>query len=138
MVAYDARVPVGSDRIENRGPLASAVRNSAKPGRTGPEAWVLQASADWSRSHLEDEPATVEAAVLAAFADTIGADMPAVVTTSAHRWRYALVEETCGAPCLYDPGRRLGYAGDGCLGPRIEAAHDSGLALADRLIADFA
>ncbi len=130
MVAYDARVPIGSDRIVDRGPLASAVRNSAKPGRTGPEAWVLQASADWSRSHLEDEPARVEAAILAAFADTVGADMPVVVTTSAHRWRYAKSgAQQRGAVWLAD--RRLGTCGDWLLASRVEAAWLSGRMLAD-------
>ncbi len=90
-----------------------------------------------ARAHLEESPEAVRATLLAVLAEQFG------VTASpdearAHRWRYAAVEGTCGAPCLYDPGRRLGYAGDGCLGPRIEAAHDSGLALAERLLADLA
>ena len=30
-----------------RGDIAWAARNSAKPGRSGPEAWVVQAGPDW-------------------------------------------------------------------------------------------
>lgn len=55
----------------------------------------------------------------------------------AHRWRFAQVETALGRPCQYDPALRLGAAGDWCLGPRIEAAHDSGLALAQAILGDL-
>jgi predicted NAD/FAD-dependent oxidoreductase len=119
------------------GPIAALFREGVKPGRPAmPPAYTVHATPGWSRAHLEETPEAVEAALLAAVGDLSGG-VVAPIRARAHRWRYALVEETCGAPCLYDPDRRLGYAGDGCLGPRIEAAYDSGLALADRLIADF-
>lgn len=120
------------------GPIAALFREDTKPGRPGsPSRLTVHAAAEWSRAHLDASPEAVRTALLGALADRFG------VTASpdearAHRWRYAAVETTCEAPCLYDPGRRLGYAGDGCLGPRIEAAYDSGLALAERLLADLA
>lgn len=139
MLACARDLPVPGDVLRPAaGPVAALFREDAKPGRpTAPAAYTVHATADWSRTHLEETPEVVRDALLAAVGDLFGGPIP-VVQARAHRWRYALVEDTCGAPCLYDPGRRLGYAGDGCLGPRIEAAHDSGLALADRLIADFA
>jgi renalase len=48
-----------------------------------------------------------------------------------------MVETALGEPCLYDPAQRLGAAGDWCLGPRIEAAFDSGRALGERIVADL-
>lgn len=129
MVALAARVSIDQDRLADFGILGSAVRNSAKPGRTGPEAWVLQASADWSRAHLEDAPDVVERILLAAFADRIGADMPAVVATSVHRWRYAKAAAVNrGAYWNADLG--LGACGDWLLRPRVEAAWLSGQQLA--------
>jgi renalase len=53
----------------------------------------------------------------------------------AHRWRYALVETPLGQACLWDDAARLGVCGDWCLGGRIEAAHDSGTALARAVLA---
>ncbi|MGH1591618.1 hypothetical protein ACRBEV_28625 [Methylobacterium phyllosphaerae] len=55
----------------------------------------------------------------------------------AHRWRYAQVETALQLPCLYDPALRVGAAGDWCLGARIEAAYDSGQALARALLDDL-
>lgn len=68
MAAYDVRVPIRRDRLTDFDIIGSAVRNSAKPARTGPEAWVIQANADWSRAPLEDDPATVQRALLVTFA----------------------------------------------------------------------
>lgn len=120
------------------GPIAALFREETKPGRPGsPARLTVHAAAEWSRAHLEESPEAVRTALLAALAEQFGVRV-APEAARAHRWRYAAVETSCGAPCLYDPGRRLGYAGDGCLGARIEAAYDSGLALAERLLADLA
>lgn len=129
MAAFGDRVPVGPDRLTDHGIITSAVRNSAKPGRAGPEAWVLQATADWSREHLEDDPASVEAALLEAFVADVGAAMPAKIASSVHRWRYAR-SGALGRGALWFADRRLGICGDWLLGPRIEAAWLSGQALA--------
>jgi len=129
MAAFDGPVPINRDRLTDLGIIGSAVRNSAKPARTGPEAWVLQASADWSRAHLEDAPDTVQRALLAAFADHIGAGSTAVIATSVHRWRYAKVE-ALNHGAIWNADIRLGGCGDWLLGPRIEAAWHSGQQLA--------
>ncbi len=134
MAAFAGRVPIDRDRHTDIGIIGSAVRNSAKPGRSGPEAWVLQASADWSRAHLEDDRDVVERTLLAAFAQHIGVALPPVLATSVHRWRYAkaAVPERGASDdgAFWNADLRLGAAGDWFLGPRIEAAWRSGQRLA--------
>jgi predicted NAD/FAD-dependent oxidoreductase len=130
MAAFDDRVPVEGDRLTDLGVIASAVRNSAKPGRTGPEAWVLQATADWSHAHIENDPDLVMQTLLAAFADHIGTALPATIATGAHRWRYAKVA-ALDHGAVWNPAIRLGACGDWLLGARIEAAWLSGQRLAD-------
>lgn len=130
MAAFDGPVPIDRDRLTDLGIIGSAVRNSAKPARTGPEAWVLQASADWSRAHLEDDPDTVQRALLATFAAQNGAGSPAVIATSIHRWRYARVDALNNG-AIWNADIRLGACGDWLLGPRIEAAWLSGQHLAE-------
>ena len=131
MAAFDGSVPTARDRLTNLGIIGSAVRNSAKPTRTGPEAWVLQANANWSRAHLEDEPNAIEQALLAAFADHIGAAPPPVIATSVHRWRYAKTH-ALDLGAYWNADIRLGACGDWLLGPRIEAAW-----LSERRLAAF-
>ena len=138
MAAYEGPVPIDRDRLVEVGIIGSAVRNSAKPGRAGPEAWVLQASAEWSRAHLEDAPDVVERALLAAFANHVDAGghvdatMPAVVATGVHRWRYAKAGALRDG-AFWNADIKLGACGDWLLGSRIEAAWLSGRQLAERV-----
>jgi len=129
MAAYDRRLPISADRLTDRGIIASAVRNSSKPGRAAAEAWVLQATAAWSTEHIEDDPASVEGALIAAFAKDSGVDLPSPVATSAHRWRYAK-SGRLGQDALWDGAGRLGVCGDWLPGSRVEAAWLSGRRLA--------
>jgi predicted NAD/FAD-dependent oxidoreductase len=54
---------------------------------------------------------------------------------AAHRWRYALVQNPLGEPCLWDQKTNLGLCGDWCIAPRLEAAFLSGRALAQIILA---
>lgn len=137
MVAFDT-VP---DAVPNilRGnpadPLALIARNSSKPGRTG-ETFVLHASPTWSRERLEDDKETVAADMLAAMRHAVHphAILPEPVQCVAHRWRHALTETPLGAPFIANDDSTLMACGDWCIGGRIEAAHQSGLALARHIL----
>ncbi len=116
--------------------IAWVARGSSKPGRSaGPETAIAHASPAWSRAHLEQPADTVAALLmdrLRQLAGPVAAD-----EAVAHRWRYALVEQAAGLPCLWDGTALLGACGDWCLGGRVEAAFDSGRALAARVMADL-
>ncbi|MBK1661575.1 hypothetical protein CKO45_25540 [Paracraurococcus ruber] len=139
MAAFAARLPL-PDSLRpalgspDGGAIGWAARDNSKPGRPAAECWVVQGSPAWSRAHLEQTPAEVMPALLAALGALAGTDLPAPIHAAAHRWRYSLVEAPLGRPCLHDPGLRLGLAGDWCLAGRAEAAFESGLALADALL----
>jgi len=131
MAAFDGRVAC-DDIVRDAGAIGWAARNSAKPGRSGPESWVVQASPAWSRDHLEDDPDLVVTALLASFAAVIGQPLPLALATAAHRWRYAR-SGSADAPCLWDAAARLGVCGDWLIGARVEAAWQSGAALASAM-----
>jgi len=110
-------------------PFGWIARDSSRPGRPSlPECWVAHASPDWSRAHLERAAGEVLPLLRDAFAAATGiGETPSVAVV--HRWRYARVEVALGQPCLSSPDG-LAVCGDWCLGPRVEAAFDSGLAAA--------
>lgn len=119
-------------------PIAWIARDGTKPGRAaGRESLVVHASPGWSKAHLEDERPAVVAQLTAELRHVLGPSLPApeALAAHAHRWRYAQVEQAVGEPCLWSPDLRLGVAGDGCLGGRVEAAYLSGRALAERVLA---
>lgn len=137
MVAFDSRVIGVADIIRGgrEDPLALIARNSSKPGRSG-ETFVLHASPEWSRERLEDDKQAVAADLLAAMRHAAGPDvlLPEPVHLVAHRWRYALTETPLDAPFIANEDNTLMACGDWCIGGRIEAAHQSGLALAQRIL----
>ncbi len=117
--------------IRQAGDIEWAARNNAKPGRTGPEAWVVQMSAARSAAWLEFPSEQVAALLLAALAEAAGGPIPEPVASTAHRWRFALSAGT-GDGALWNPQIRLGVCGDWLLGPRVECAWLSGRMLAER------
>ncbi len=116
--------------------LAWAARDSSKPGRPEGERWVVHATAEWSRSHLEADPEEVASALTSALA-RYAADAVPCRRPAAHRWRFALVTvgATAGTAAPADPAVGLVLAGDGVAGiPRLEAAWQSGIAAAARVL----
>ena len=132
MAAFGERLPA-PDILRESGPIGWAARNSAKPGRTGPEAWVVQAGPDWSRVNMEREPTEIVPLLLKALADRLGKTLPPCLSATVHRWRYARAGAE-GSGALWDAELRLGLCGDWLLGPRVEAAWLSGRRLAAAII----
>ena len=132
MAGYTAAVPGPAVLRPADSPLGWAARETSRPGGNGAEAWTLHATPAWSRANLEASPAEVTAALTAAFSALTGA--PAAESAIAHRWRHALVETPLGQPCLWDAASGLGLCGDWCLDRRVEAAFDSGQALANAVL----
>jgi predicted NAD/FAD-dependent oxidoreductase len=129
MAAFAGPLAVVPDVLKTEGPVSWAARNSAKLGRTGPEAWVVQASPQWSRERLEDEAVAVASDLLELFFEATGAPATPPLHLAAHRWRYAR-SGNATADRLWDERLQLGACGDWLIGPRAESAWLSGRRLA--------
>lgn len=116
------------------GPISWAARNNSKPGRPSEnETWVIQASPQWSTEYLECEKEEIKPRLIPLMCELFGMSHVELSYADAHRWRYARVMRAAGVPFLADETGTLFYAGDGCLGPRVECAFESGLAAAEAL-----
>jgi predicted NAD/FAD-dependent oxidoreductase len=104
-------------------------RENSKPGRPLIERWTVQASAQWSKEHLEDHSSRVQSKLLKAFAEVTGI-LAEPSFANVHRWRYAQTQEPLGKSYLWDKQSGIGLCGDWCLGHRVENAFVSGLELA--------
>ena len=129
MLAFPDAVAVAQDCWRSEDIIGWAARNSAKPGRAGPESWIMQAGPDWSRRHVEAAPEWVAATLKGALSQMLGVSLPPIIGESCHRWRFARSGAE-GSGALFDRDRRLGLCGDWLIGPRVEAAWLSGVALA--------
>lgn len=129
----------------NQGPLSWIAFNSHKPERTGPPTWLLHASAQWSKEHLEKDPQWVQAQMLKAFEQWVlldkGLEMDSIAnnpfhlkTTSLtlHRWKYANLDNMVAIPNAYawDPELQIGLCGDWLNGGKVQGAWLSGHQLA--------
>lgn len=132
MFVFDRPLDDVAPVIRNQGEIAWATRNSAKPGRCGPEAWVIQANACWTNTWLEAPQEQVSAMLLAALAEQTGRPIQEPIAAASHRWRYALSAGT-GDGALWNHDLGLGACGDWLLGPRVECAWLSGRMMADRI-----
>jgi renalase len=108
-------------------PLGWIARNGSKPKRERTEAWVLQATREWSAAHTDDRPDAVGPFLLGAFADLIRAGLPRPFFLAAHRWREAGADPPLSVGALHDRELGLTICGDWCAGSRIEDAFLSGL-----------
>jgi predicted NAD/FAD-dependent oxidoreductase len=134
MAAFDHRLPLDWDgAFVEDAPLAWVMRDGSKPGRPPGECWVLHASPDWTREHLEQDKSFIPAPLLDVFAQVTGLTTRPV-HAEAHRWRYALPEEPLTLPFLLDEAAGLAACGDWCGGPRVEGAWLSGHLLGRTLV----
>lgn len=135
-------------------PLAAVVDCSALPHMSASDTpaaapppgvrWVLHATADWSRAHVEATPAEATTALLQALSAAAGRPLPPPVHAVAHRWRYAQVAVPAAAPFGWDAALRLGSCGDAWQGAAVpagapsadgvERAWLSGVGLADAVL----
>ncbi len=132
MFAFRDRLPTDRSIIRDAGALAWAARNNEKPGRSGPESWVVQADPAWSTTHLEADPVDIANRMLAALSSALDMDLPDPFLRAAHRWRFARATGL-GKDSLWNPAIRIGACGDWLLGPRVEYAWLSGVSLARRI-----
>lgn len=134
MAAFAAPLPISDTVRSDTGPISWAARNSAKPGRSGAETWVIHASPARSRELIDLPKDEVAALLLADFFAATGAPPAAPVHCDAHRWLYAQPEARKGEGPLLDARLRIGIAGDWLHSPRVEGAWLSGRALAEAVL----
>lgn len=134
MLAFEQSLQVTEPIFRDDPVIGWAARNSDKPGRAGPESWVIQASPQWSVDHLENSQEQVIASLSGRFAALSGTTIPAPVIASAHRWRYAR-SGSAHSDAHYNDSLRIGVCGDWLIGPRVECAWLSGTRLARLLSA---
>ncbi|MBX9755688.1 MAG: NAD(P)/FAD-dependent oxidoreductase [Pseudomonadaceae bacterium] len=117
-------------------PLDWLARNRSKPGRdTQLDTWVLHASSQWSKQHIDLSKEAVIEQLHGAFAELIGCAVPASAFSLAHRWLYARPAALHQWGALADTDLGLYACGDWCSSGRVEGAWLSGQEAARKLMA---
>ncbi len=137
-LGFDQALSVPFDvGIVNDRTLSLVARISSKPGRATREAWIVQASPEWSERHSQSADEDILANLEKAFVEALGVSPPRAVVKYTCFWPYAAPITPAGELYLYDAQQHLGACGDWCLTPRVEGAFLSGLSLAERVLEDL-
>lgn len=111
--------------------LAFVADNCAK-GVSAVPALTVHAAPEWSEAHWDDGPGALVEALESAAAPWLGAAR--IVERQLKKWRFAAPRTIWPDPCWQQAGGSLVLAGDAFAGPRVEGAHNSGLAAAHALL----
>ena len=130
---HDLNLDWGGAFIEDH-PLGFIAVNSTKPDRGSTPCLVVQANNKWAEPRIEEDPEIIEAQMHDMIRSLTGIEPKEATLTSFHRWRYAATKTPLGRSHILDQDQGLAMIGDWCLKGRVEAAFDSGLALAQDLL----
>jgi renalase len=95
-------------------------------------AITFHATPAWSEEHWDDHVDELALALLHEAAPWLGD--AAVIEHQVKKWRFATPRTISPDPCLQIDGGSIVLAGDAFAGPRIEGAHNSGLAAAHAIV----
>lgn len=117
--------------VQSPTPDISFIADNHAKGVSATPAITVHASATWSEAHWDDDVDTLRPA-LVELADPWlgGAD---VLEAQVKKWRFATPRTPWPDPCWIAGSGSIVLAGDAFDGPRVEAAHNSGLAAAHAL-----
>jgi renalase len=110
--------------------LAFVADNLAK-GVSAAPAITVHASAAWSEDHWDDDLDDLRAELIGLVGPWLGDTR--IVEAQIKKWRFATPRSPMPDPCWVADGGSVVLCGDAFDGPRVEAAHNSGLAAAHAL-----
>jgi predicted NAD/FAD-dependent oxidoreductase len=144
MLTTNEMADVGFDgAFINNSPISWLARDDSKPGRkhndsiAGRDRWLLHASTDWSREHLDDTKTVVQSQLFDSMEQVLGRNVNVVGDVATHLWRYAIPANPLDDESLWDADAKLGACGDWCGGPRIEGAFLSGISVAGTILRHY-
>lgn len=117
--------------VQSTGIFTFVGDNEAK-GVSEVPAVTCHADPTWSEEHWDDDPERVLDELEAAAATWIGG--ATVVERQLKKWRFATPRTIWPDPCWAAADDTIVIAGDAFAGPRVEGAHNSGLAAAHQVL----
>jgi predicted NAD/FAD-dependent oxidoreductase len=110
----------------------SFVADNVAKGVSAQPAITLHASATWSEANWDLDNDRLLALLVELASPWLGG--AGIVEAQVKKWRFATPRAVWPDPCWVSSDGRIVLAGDAFDGPRVEAAHNSGLAAAHALV----
>ncbi len=133
LTTLDRPVAVGSNGgLQDPDDTFSFIGDNASKGICEVPAITFHAHPAWSEAHWDDDTDDLETLLRAAAATW--RDGAEIVEAQVKKWRLATPRSIWPAPCWVDATGTIVLAGDAFAGPKVEGAHNSGLAAAHALL----
>lgn len=107
--------------------------NTSKPDRPSGFSIMVQSHNQWAEAHVEDDKEAVKDVLISEASKLTGHNLYKAEHQVLHRWLYASTSIPGGEAFFHDEKNALASIGDWCIKGRVEAAFESGLALAQKL-----
>ncbi len=117
--------------VQGPTPELSFLGDNVAKGVSATPAITVHASAAWSEAHWDDDLDVLRGALTDLARPWLGD--AAMIDAQVKKWRFATPRTPWPDPCWLADGGSIVLAGDAFDGPRVEAAHNSGLAAAHAL-----
>lgn len=124
----DVRDPGG---VQDGDDVFSFIGDNRAKGISSCDALTFHANPTWSEAHWNDDDTLVEKLTTAARSWLGNAS---ILETQVKKWRLATPRSIWPDPCWTSADGRIVMAGDAFAGPKVEGAHNSGLAAAHALL----
>ena len=118
--------------VQSPTPELGFVADNVAKGISATPAITVHASATWSETHWDDDVDILRDALIDLVDPWLGD--AAVIEAQVKKWRFATPRTPWPDPCWVADGNAIVLAGDAFDGPRVEAAHNSGLAAAHAVV----
>ena len=122
-----------SGGVQNADDVFSFIGDNASKGVSSEPAVTFHANPVWSEAHWDDSNEELIEQLAAATQPWLGD--ATIVEHSLKKWRLATPRSIWPDPCWTTAGGKVIMAGDAFAGPKVEGAHNSGLAAAHTLLA---
>lgn len=121
-----------SGGVQNPDEVFSFIGDNAAKGVSAEPAVTFHANPVWSEAHWDDDNTALVEQLTAAAATWLGEAK--IIERSLKKWRLATPRSIWPDPCWTTANGRVVVAGDAFAGPKVEGAHNSGLAAAHALL----
>jgi len=119
--------------VQDGDDMFSFIGDNQAKGVSDTPAVTFHANPEWSESHWHDDDAATLELLTDAASQWLGS--ATIAERQLKKWRFATPRTTWDDPCWTTADGSIVLAGDAFAGPRVEGAHNSGLAAAHALLA---
>ena len=124
--------PGGIQLADDGGTVFSFIGDNHAKGISEAPALTFHASPEWSEAHWDEDLETLETQLVEAAQPWLGSAQ--IGQAQVKKWRLATPRSIWPDPCWSTADGSIIVAGDAFAGPRVEGAHNSGLAAAHQLL----